>query len=109
MGETCIYDDQDVINEKEHRGRCNELVKKNQSSMLQVSDAKSSVGTYGLETGRQHHWIRGRIHHKWGRLVASPILDRIVWMDHGVRRRTSQVIRPKDKRVMVQNVVKGIR
>ncbi|KAF3557236.1 hypothetical protein F2Q69_00014897 [Brassica cretica] len=30
-------------------------------------------------------------------------------MDHDARRRTSQVIRPKDKRVMVQNVVKGIR
>ncbi|KAF2568760.1 hypothetical protein F2Q68_00025470 [Brassica cretica] len=43
------------------------------------------------------------------RTVASLILDRIVWMDHGARRRTSQAIRPKDKRVMVQNVVKGIR
>ncbi|KAF2567477.1 hypothetical protein F2Q68_00026218 [Brassica cretica] len=30
-------------------------------------------------------------------------------MDHDARRRTSQVIQPKDKRVMVQNVVKGIR
>ena len=101
MGNTFIYDDQDVISEKEQAGKCNELVRKNRSSMLHVSDAKSSVGTFCLETGRQHHWIRG--------LVASPILDRIVWMDHGARRRTSQAIRPKDKRVMVQNVVKGIR
>ncbi|KAF2601984.1 hypothetical protein F2Q70_00026884 [Brassica cretica] len=30
--------------------------------MLHVPDAKSSIGTYCLEIGRQHHWIRGRIH-----------------------------------------------
>ena len=36
-------------------------------------------------------WIRGRIHCWWGRLVMSPILDRIVRTGHGARRRTSQV------------------
>ena len=82
MGENCIYDDQDVISEKEQGGRCNELVRKNQSSMLHVPDAKSSIGTYCLETGRQHHWIRGRIHPKWGRLVMSPFLE----LDMGHRR-----------------------
>ncbi|KAF2532709.1 hypothetical protein F2Q70_00030106 [Brassica cretica] len=40
--------------------------------------------------GRQHHRIRGRIHSKWGRLVASPILDRIIQTDLSARRRTSQ-------------------
>ena len=75
MGETRIYDDRDVISEKEQGERCNELVRKNQSSMLHVPDAKSSIGTNCLETGRQHHWIRGRIHPKWGRLVMSPFLE----------------------------------
>ena len=75
MGETCIYDDQGVINEKEHRGKCNELVRKNQSSMLHVPNAKNSVGIFCLQTGRQHHRIRGRIHPKWGRLVMSPFLE----------------------------------
>ena len=48
MGETCIYDDQDVISEKEQGGRCNELVRKNQTSMLYVPDAKSSVEPFVL-------------------------------------------------------------
>uniref|UniRef100_A0A0D3CWS4 Ubiquitin-like protease family profile domain-containing protein n=1 Tax=Brassica oleracea var. oleracea TaxID=109376 RepID=A0A0D3CWS4_BRAOL len=37
----------------------------------------SSVGTFCHETRYNHHWIRGRIHLKWGRLAASPsrVLD----------------------------------
>ena len=46
MGETCIYDDQYVVSEKEQGGRCNKLVRENQSSMLHVPNAKSSVGTF---------------------------------------------------------------
>jgi len=41
VGETCcVYDDQDVVSEKEQGGRCNELVRKNQSSMLHVPGTK---------------------------------------------------------------------
>ena len=74
-GETCVDGDQDVISEEGQGGRCNELVKKNQSSMLYVLDAKNSVGIICLQTRRQHHRIRGRIHPKWGRLVMSPFLE----------------------------------
>ncbi|KAF2595453.1 hypothetical protein F2Q70_00043759 [Brassica cretica] len=35
----------------------------------------SSVGTYCQETRHTHHWIRGRIHHKWGKLVTPPSRD----------------------------------
>lgn len=42
----------------------------------------SSVGTFCHETRYNHHWIRGRIHLKWGRLVASPSRD----LDIGPRR-----------------------
>ncbi|KAF3499010.1 hypothetical protein F2Q69_00042922 [Brassica cretica] len=65
----------EVANEKEQGERCNKLVRKNQSSMLHVPDAKSLIGTNCLETGRQHHWIRGRIHPKWERLVMSSFLE----------------------------------
>ena len=58
VGETCIYDDQDVISEKEQGGRCNEMVRKNQSSMLHVPDAKSSIGIFCFET-RHHHLGNG--------------------------------------------------
>ena len=46
MGETCVDGDQDVISEEGQGGRCNELVRKNQSSMLYVLDAKNSVGIF---------------------------------------------------------------
>ena len=40
-GETCcVYDDQDVVSEKEQGGRCNGLLRKNQSSMLHVPGTK---------------------------------------------------------------------
>ena len=46
MGKTCcVYDDQDMVSEKEQGGRCNELVRKNQSSMLHVLGTKKSDGT----------------------------------------------------------------
>ncbi|KAF3530302.1 hypothetical protein DY000_02040216 [Brassica cretica] len=43
IGETCIYDDQDVISEKEQGGRCNEMVRKNQSTGDQLTSAWRSV------------------------------------------------------------------
>ena len=40
-----------MISEKEEGGRCNELVWKNQTSMLHVPDAKSLIGTLVLRQG----------------------------------------------------------
>lgn len=40
--------------------------------MFYVLARLSSVGTNCQGTRFIHHWIRGRIHIKWGRLVASP-------------------------------------
>ena len=40
--------------------------------MFYVLKRLCSDGTNCQGTRFTHHWIRGRIHHKWGRLVASP-------------------------------------